>query len=1001
MKSGWTNGRTQCIQVHSLVHRIIHLLYFMVLQGAQTGIYFRFDNFLAKQEGFLDSVQRIWRNNVHGTSMFAMVTKLKALKHIFRQERKKRGDLMENVRLAKSFLDSAQRLLDTYKADYLLHLVKCCRQVYTKAVTIEASMLHQRAKLQWMKHGDQNSKLFYMKIKARRAKQRIYHIKTPNGESLTDISAVTGEFVDAFHTLLGGERRNRTVNIAFLQYNVRHTLTPTEADMLSAPVTGAEIKEALFDIAEDSAPGPDGYTSAFFKAAWSVIGTEFVEAVSEFFRTGRLLKQINTTILALIPKVQLPTFVSDFRPIACCNVTYKTITKIMVSRMQKILHLLIDPCQNAFVPGRNIADNILLAQELLAGYNQVKLPARCTIKLDLQKAYDSIEWDFLFEVMKLFHFPSRFILWVEQCVTTACFSLSINGSIYGFFPSSRGLRQGDPISPYLFVLVMEIWHTLLRYRVQHAPYFQYHWKCKDLGILNLCFADDVLLFCKANLQSIQVFKDTLAEFADLSGLKINPIKSQVILSRAATQEKQRILDLLGFQEGSLPVKYLGVPLIASRLSIADCRPLMEKIDGRVAGWSQLQLSFAGRTQLIKSVLSMLHTYWASVFVLPKGVIRAIETKLRSFLWQGSTGKGYAKVAWDQLCKPKTEGGLGIRNLLVFNQALMLKHLWRIIKRDSTSIWVLWINHYRLQNSTIWTYSGSNGSWSWKKIMKLTPLLKRGLIYKVGDGHTFKLWQDIWHEQGPLCVSYPRGPSITGLPIDSMLNCVIQQGEWNWPSQFDFDINAIIAQLPQITKLKHTILWKNSRGSFNVKSAVSLIQPPAAYSLGIFCYRVNSRLLGMRSCYGSLFWKNYQLWIGLGYHPRLTGCVLCGGQGMETHNHLFFNCPFSKRCLAILHSKIRFQWPHSNWQQGITWATRRWRGKHLHNASSRAVLAAAIYHIWRERNNRMFNAISSSTEAVTRLVIDDVRFKILSVDFTANVQTRALYRIWHIAWPLDA
>ncbi|KAL0283267.1 UNVERIFIED_CONTAM: hypothetical protein Sradi_7234800, partial [Sesamum radiatum] len=170
---------------------------------------FRFDNFLAKQEGFLDSVQRIWRNNVHGTSMFAMV--------------------------------------------------------YTKAVTIEASMLHQRAKLQWMKHGDQNSKLFYMKIKARRAKQRIYHIKTPNGESLTDISAITGEFVDAFHTLLGGERRNRTVNIAFLQYNVRHTLTPTEADMLSAPVTGAEIKEALFDIAEDSAPGPDGYTSAFSK----------------------------------------------------------------------------------------------------------------------------------------------------------------------------------------------------------------------------------------------------------------------------------------------------------------------------------------------------------------------------------------------------------------------------------------------------------------------------------------------------------------------------------------------------------------------------------------------------------------------------------------------------------------------------------------------------------------------------------------------------------------
>ncbi|KAL0455515.1 UNVERIFIED_CONTAM: hypothetical protein Slati_0890700 [Sesamum latifolium] len=176
-----------------------------------------------------------------------------------------------------------------------------------------------------------------------------------------------------------------------------------------------------------------------------------------------------------------------------------------------------------------------------------------------------------------------------------------------------------------------------------------------MGLLSLCFADDVLLFCKATPQSVQVFKDTLNEFVEVSGLKINPIKSQVILSGAMGQERQRILDLLRFHEGSLPVKYLGVPLISSKLSIADCKPLLEKVDARLAGWRHFQLSFARHAQLIKSVLSMFHTYWASVFILPKGVIKAIEAKMRAFLWQGSTGRGCSKVAWDQVCKPKRTG----------------------------------------------------------------------------------------------------------------------------------------------------------------------------------------------------------------------------------------------------------------------------------------------------------------------------------------------------------
>ncbi|KAL0293606.1 UNVERIFIED_CONTAM: putative mitochondrial protein [Sesamum radiatum] len=408
------------------------------------------------------------------------------------------------------------------------------------------------------------------------------------GEVLTGTQDVTQEFISYFQSLLGGTSPHRVVDLDFLRSDLKHTLTIDEANLLDAPVTQSDIKDAFFAIDEDSAPGPDG--------------------------TGKLLKQINTTLLALIPKVSLPNYVSDYRPISCCNVLYKAITKIIVRRLQLVLHLLIDYSQNAFVPERSISDNILLAQELLAEYNQVRLPQRCTLKVDIQKAYDSMDWDFLWAVLRLFGFPPRFIVLIEQCVSTATFSVALNGSVHGFFKGSRGLRQGDPMSPYLFVLVMEIWSTLIRYRVQRAAHFQYHWKCKKIGLTNLCFADDVLLFCKADLPSIQVLRDTLTEFAALSGLNVNPAKSQIILCRAVQQERRQIVEYLGFQEGSLPVRYLGVPLTSSRLTIADCRPLINRIDTRLAGWNQHNLSYAGRVQLIKSVLSSFHTYWASVFI---------------------------------------------------------------------------------------------------------------------------------------------------------------------------------------------------------------------------------------------------------------------------------------------------------------------------------------------------------------------------------------------------
>ncbi|KAL0289271.1 UNVERIFIED_CONTAM: putative ribonuclease H protein [Sesamum radiatum] len=666
----------------------------LILQGHEMQrevTMFRFEIFLTKLPSFLSSVKDVWRHHIVGTSMYALTRKLKALKPVLRGIRKHQGDLSQNVTSAANFLSVAQRLNQEFQHDsVLMSLEKCCRIVYCKAVNLEVNMLQQRAKLSWLKGGDQCSKIFHRKINAKRAAQRVYQIQNSEGILLTNYSDVVKEFRQ-------------------------------------------EIKDALFDIAEDSAPGPDGFSSGFFKASWT-----------------------------------------------------------------------------------KYCPNVLLAQELLAGYKQKKMPPRCTIKVDLQKAYDMVDWDYLLAVLRMFKFPGKFILWVEQCITTASFSISLNGGLHGFFQSSRGLRQGDPISPYLFVLVMESFHLLLLHKIRNDDNFKFHWRCKELGIVNLSFADDILLFCKADLHSVSVLKEGLLEFKELSGLQANAQKSQIIISKAGAQQLPQILTMLGFSQGHLPIKYLGVPLISSKLSIADCTPLLQKIESRITGWNQLNLSYAGRTQLIKSVLSSIHLYWSSVFILPKGVVKMIEMQLKGFLWRGSTGSGGYKVSWDLVCQPISHGGLGIRNVQSMNQALMAKHLWQVVTNQRDSIWVTWVLLYRLKHHTVWSYHGTGGSWCWKKLMKLRCQLIKGLKFRVGNGNSFKLWLDPWLVDGPLINKYPRGPLITGLSVDSWLNVVIDRDNWNWPSQAHTDIAEIISNLPPIHNGSNDqVVWKNSSGMFSM------------------------------------------------------------------------------------------------------------------------------------------------------------------------------------------
>jgi hypothetical protein len=294
---------------------------------------------------------------------------------------------------------------------------------------------------------------------------------------------------------------------------------------LVKPFYVEEVKDSVWDCDNFKCPGPDGITFGFIKDFWDILCDDVMRFLREFHRNGRLTKGINSTFIALIPKVESPQRLNDFRPISLVGSMYKILAKVLANRLRSVIGSVISDTQSAFVKGRQILDGILVANEVVDDARRCKKEL-LLFKVDFEKAYDSIDWSFLDEVMYKMRFPVLWQKWIKECIGTATASVLVNGSPTDEFPLKRGLRQGDPLSPFLFLLAAEGFNILMKSMFENFFFHGYKvGSANPTVVSHLKFADDTLIIAEKSWANVRAMRAVLILFEAISGLKVNFTKS--------------------------------------------------------------------------------------------------------------------------------------------------------------------------------------------------------------------------------------------------------------------------------------------------------------------------------------------------------------------------------------------------------------------------------------------------------------------------------------------
>ncbi|KAK9688730.1 hypothetical protein RND81_09G007000 [Saponaria officinalis] len=705
--------------------------------------------------------------------------------------RERFGNIRLRIREKEAELGYWQRQAPS--ADMLTRCAELVKEVDELRRQVE-TYWYSRARKCELRDGDKNTGYFHFKAKQRKSRNWISGIEDERGQWCTQEADVTRVVEEYFRQLFCSSN-------PFDSDEVLESIPLVVSDEmnqgLDRQVSDDEIKDAIFSMHPNKAPGPDRMHALFYQKHWGIVGDDICRCVREWWEGRGDISRLNMTNVVLIPKCKSPKKITEYRPISLCN---------------------------RFHPpgGLIITDNALIAFEI---FHTMKRGGEgrnghVTLKLDMSKAYDRVEWSFLDEVMRRMGFSQSWRNKIMTCVSTVTFSFLVNGKASGALRPSRGLRQGDPISPYLFLLCADAFSHLLNRAVAE-------------------------------------------------GKKINYSKSEVVFSKKVPSHvRELIIETLGVRE------------------VERHENLKERVWKKVQGWKEKLLSKPGKEVLIKAVAQAIPTYMMSLFPIPEG--GSSESQRKIHWWR-----------WEKLCKPKACGGMGFRDMRVFNQALLAKQVWRLLVNPESLVGRVLKARYFKHGSILDARRGYDPSFAWRSLWGAKSLLLDGLQWQVGNGESIRVWEDAWLP-GVRGRKVPR-PNIEADPSMRVASLIdAETGTWREEeirALFTEDEANRVYEIPLSKRRPEDQLfwWPSKSGVYSVKSG---------YWLGMgFASTTDEQQLSEQE--GGL-WRT--IW-GLRVPPKLThflwrACTgmlgLCGfcEQENETEIHAVFTCSWTRTFWAM-------------------------------------------------------------------------------------------------------
>ncbi|KAK9939901.1 hypothetical protein M0R45_016581 [Rubus argutus] len=872
------------------------------------------------------------------------------------------GNIFQRKKRLLARIGGIQKASDRHENSFLINLEAELIREYETLRDQENLFWKQKSRDKWLQEGDKNTKYFHLSTLIRRRKNKIEGLFDINGAWHTNTADMMKIAVSFFQNLFsdpGSEWSNFLIPWLFPRIN------DVQLESLCKPVEMCEIKSALFSIGGLKTPGIDGFPALFYQTHWNLYATDIFTIVHHAFSSGVIPAGLNHKIISLIPKVTGPQSMVQFRPISLCNTIYKVISKMIVARIRPLMKLLISPNQVSYVRGRHISDNILVAQELLFKFKKSSgMKGFIAWKIDLSKAYDKLSWQFIESVLYEALIPQPLVKLIMSCISSTSFQICFNGQLTESFQAQRGIRQGDPLSPYIFVLCMEKLSHLIQSAVDNGDWKAVKTSQSGPRISHLFFADDLMLFAEASHNQAYILKDCLDKFCSKSGQSVSFEKSLIFCSPNTGNELATdISNICGSPLTDDLGKYLGMPLIHSRVNKHTYSSILDKAQNRLASWKSKVLSMVGRLTLIHSVTAAIPLYAMQTARLPMSICNKLDKINRDFLWGDSEGlKKPHLVNWDTVCLPKLHGGLGIKKTTDMNQAMLAKAGWRLFQKDAG----LWASIYQakyLQQNNLLNGNYSNpqvSSSTWKSIVHGCKLLNQGLIWRIGNGQTVYFWTDIWITSAPLCEFVIPDVRInindkvcnfwtdTGWNIDLLSSCLplnIVDQILNVPPGFDGCGDD-------------TQIWgETSNDIFYVKSAYTIVSnsPCLINSPWKFIWKLEIppklKTFVWVLCHGKLLTNAQRV------KRKFTlddSCPICH-QHQESLVHLFRDCP------AVLHIWKTFSIPtsvsntfHTNW---FTWLKAHLWCKTTVNCDFNwnSLFVFICWFIWKWRNKHVFES----------------------------------------------